>query len=54
MFKYIYQIIMNTKHLKYQYDIMKTCPCNEHPRTPHFCIGKLKFTRVFTIFLFLL
>ena len=22
-------------------DIMKTCPCNEHPHTPHFYIEKL-------------
>ena len=25
--------------------IMKTCPCNEHPFTPHFYIVKLGFTR---------
>ena len=34
--------------------IMKTCPCNDHPLTPHFHIGKLGFTRVYIIFLFLL
>ena len=34
--------------------IMKTCPCNEHPLTPHFYIGKLGFTGVYIIFLFLL
>ena len=27
--------------------IMKTCPCNEHPLTPHFYIGKLRFTGVY-------
>ena len=35
-------------------NIMKTCPCNEHPLTPHFYIGKLGFTGVYIIFLFLL
>ena len=34
--------------------IMKTCPCNEHPITPHFHIVKLGFTRVYIFFLFLL
>ena len=34
--------------------IMQTCPCNEHPLTPHFYIVKLEFTRVYTIFFFLL
>ena len=34
--------------------IMKTCPCNEHPLTPHFYIVKLGFTGVYIIFLFLL
>ena len=33
--------------------IMQTCPCNEHPLTPHFFIVKLGFTGVYTIFLFL-
>ena len=28
-------------------DIMKTCPCNVHPLTPHFCIVKLGFTGVY-------
>ena len=36
------------------YVIMKTCPCNVHPLTPHFYIVKLEFTRVYIIFLFLL
>ena len=27
--------------------IMKTCPCYEHPLTPHFNIVKLGFTRVY-------
>ena len=31
-----------------------TCPCYEHPLTPHFYIVKLGFTRVYIIFLFLL
>ena len=35
-------------------NIMKTCPCNEHPLTPHFYIVKLGFTGVYIIFLFLL
>ena len=30
---------------------MITCPCNVHPLTPHFYIGKLRFTRVFIFFL---
>ena len=34
--------------------IMKTCPCNEHPLTSHFYIGKLGFTGVYIFFLFLL
>ena len=34
--------------------ITKTCPCNEHPLTPHFYIVKLGFTGVYIIFLFLL
>ena len=34
--------------------IRKTCPCNEHPLTPHFYIVKLGFTRVYIFFLFLL
>ena len=34
--------------------IMKTCPCNEHPLTPHIYIGKLGFPGVYIIFLFLL
>ena len=31
-----------------------TCPCNEHPLTPHFYIEKVGFTRVYIFFLFLL
>ena len=27
--------------------IMNTCPCNEHPLTPHFYIGKLGFKGVY-------
>ena len=34
--------------------IMITCPCNEHPLTPHFYIEKVGFTRVYIFFLFLL
>ena len=34
--------------------IMKTCPCNEHPLTPRFYIGKLGLTGVCIISLFLL
>ena len=34
--------------------IMITCPCSEHPLTPHFYIVKLGFTGVYIIFLFLL
>ena len=33
--------------------IMQTCPCNEHPLTPHFFIVKLGLTGVYIIFLFL-
>ena len=33
--------------------IMKTCPCNVHPLTPHFYIVKLGFTGVY-FFIFLL
>ena len=29
--------------------ITKTCPCNEHPLTPHFYIVKLGFTGVYII-----
>ena len=35
-------------------DIRITCPCNEHPLTPHFYIEKVRFTRVYIFFLFLL
>ena len=35
-------------------DIRITCPCNEHPLTPHFYIEKVGFTRVYIFFLFLL
>ena len=31
-----------------------TCPCNEHPLTPHFYIEKVGFTRVYIFSLFLL
>ena len=31
-----------------------TCPCNEHPLTLHFYIEKVRFTRVYIFFLFLL
>ena len=31
-----------------------TCPCNEHPLTPHFYIEKVGFTRVYIFFFFLL
>ena len=34
--------------------IMITCPCNEHPLTPHLYIEKVGFTRVYIFFLFLL
>ena len=37
-----------------RYDISITCPCNEHPLTPHFYIEKVGFTRVYIFFLFLL
>ena len=30
-------------------DIIKTCPCNVHPLTPHFYIIKLGLTGVFII-----
>ena len=32
--------------------IMITCPCNEHPHTPHFYTVKLGFTWEYIIFLF--
>ena len=35
-------------------NIRITCPCNEHPLTPHFYIEKVGFTRVYIFFLFLL
>ena len=35
-------------------DIRITCPCNEHPLTPHFYVVKLGFTGVYIFFLFLL
>ena len=31
--------------------IMKTCPCNEYPLTPHFYLVKLGFIGVFIFFL---
>ena len=34
--------------------IMKTCPCNEDPLTPHYYIVKLGFTGVYIFVLFLL
>ena len=36
------------------YHIRITCPCNEHPHTPHIYIEKVGFTRVYIFFLFLL
>ena len=36
------------------FNIRITCPCNEHPLTPHFYIEKVGFTRVYIFFLFLL
>ena len=36
------------------FSIMQTCPCNEHPLTPHFYIVKLGCTEVYIFFLFLL
>ena len=38
----------------FQWIIRITCPCNEHPLTPHFYIEKVGFTRVYIFFLFLL
>ena len=46
MAKIIFQLSSNI--------IMITCPCNEHPLTPHFYIEKVGFTRVYIFFLFLL
>ena len=40
--------------LHFDHNIMKTCPWNEYPLTPHFYIVKLGFTGVYIIFLFLL
>ena len=40
-------------HVSYLY-IRITCPCNEHPLTPHFYIEKVGFNRVYIFFLFLL
>ena len=37
-----------SRRLKY---IRITCPCNEHPLTPHFYIEKVGFTRVYIFFL---
>ena len=31
--------------------ILETCPCNEHPLTPNFYLGRLGFTRVLDYFL---
>ena len=33
--------------------IMQTCPCNEHPLTPHFYIVNLGCTGVYIIFSFI-
>ena len=40
--------------ITYYRTIRITCPCNEHPLTPHFYIEKVGFTRVYIFFLFLL
>ena len=38
---------LTTAHLNSDEDIRITCPCNEHPLTPHFCIVKMGFTGVY-------
>ena len=43
----------NTENHNRSTDIMKTCPCNKDPFTPHFYIVKQGFTGLFIIFLFL-
>ena len=47
-------LLWHSLGLPYNYFIMKTCPCNVDPLTPHFYIVKLGFTGVYIIFLFLL
>ena len=51
--KLAYHIRFSEKCLTKKF-IMKTCPCNADPLTPHFYIVKLGFTGVYIIFLFLL
>ena len=40
-------IYLITKLVCWVLHIMQTCPCNEHPITPHFYIVKLGFTGVY-------
>ena len=42
-----------TEHRR-EHPIRITCPCNEHPLTPHFYIEKVGFTWVYIFFLLLL
>ena len=50
-------IVVNNKCVKlilclvFGHGIMKTCPCNVYPLTPHFCIVKLGFTGLYIIFI---
>ena len=50
----IFSDVVSVTHQESPHYITKTCPCNEHPLTPHFYIVKLGFTGVYIIFLFLL
>ena len=49
IFHIIFRFVADICDLVYDVEaiIMKTCPCNENPLTPHFYIGKLGFTRVY-------
>ena len=49
-----FSAFLYVKRLKINDYIRITCPCNEHPLTPHFYIEKVGCTRVYIFFLFLL
>ena len=53
IFSFIGRDILSKTKTK-QKRIRITCPCNEHPLTPHFYIEKVGFSRVYIVFLFLL
>ena len=48
-------VFSRTGSNKKNYDLIKkTCPCNIYPFKPHFYIEKLRHTRVYLFFLFLI